>query len=273
MRRLALVLLGALLALSSPAVVDATGRTHPRYSVSGGPAAGVRKSGFKPSDISGLVFWLRADASDVTLVAGSKVSTWAERTHVIASADVTQSTDANRLVWIADAGNGKPGVGAAAAVAGQMANAVSIIAAQPNTIVCVYFAPAAYSRGNSLYDGVSARQNTRLTAGTTTTTTINLFAGSSVTASNVAGLLSKADVYTAIWNGASSVSRVNGAQVATGNPGAGTLTNGIRIGGDLGTAQAVEGYLQEIVIYNKALSSTEFGQLEHFYSVTYSAGF
>lgn len=228
---------------------------------------------FDVTTVSGLVFWLRADLTDVTLVAGSKVSTWTERSHVIASSDVTQGTDANRLVWVANAGNGKPGVGAAAAVAGQMANAVSIIGAQPNTIVCVYFAPAAYSRGNSLYDGVSARQNIRLTAGTTTTTTINMFAGSSVTASNVPGLLSKANVFTDIWNGASAISRVNGAQIATGNPGAGTLANGIRIGGDLGTAQAVEGYLQEILIYNKVLSAAEMAYLEAGLSANYSAGF
>lgn len=233
----------------------------------------LNQTPFTPKSISGLVFWLRADATDVTLVAGSKVSQWNDRAGVIGSSNVIQATDANRLVWTANAGNGKPGVGAGAAATCQMANAVSVIGAQPNTILCVYYGPAAYTRGNSLYDGVSSRQNIRLTAGTGSTTTINMFAGSSVTAANVAGLLSKANVFTDIWNGASSVSRVNGAQVATGNPGAGTLTNGVRIGGDLGTAQAVEGYIQEFLIYNRTLLAAEYGQLETFFSGGYTAGF
>jgi hypothetical protein len=155
----------------------------------------------------------------------------------------------------------------------QLANAANIIAAQPNTVVCVYYAPAAYTGANSLYDGVSSRQNVRLTAGTTTTTTINMFAGSSVTALNVPGLLSKANVFTDVWNGASSVSRVNGAQVATGNPGAGTLTNGIIVGGAVGNSQGVEGYMQDLVIYNRALTAGEITLIEHYYSLRYSAGF
>lgn len=229
---------------------------------------------FDVTTVSGLVFWLRADATDVALVAGSKVSQWNDRALVIGSANVVQATDANRLVWVADAGNGKPGVGAPAAASGSLANSVSVIAAQPNTIVVAYFAPAAYTRANSLYDGISARQNVRLTAGTTTTTTVNMFGGSSVTASNVPGLLNKADVYTAVWNGASSVSRVNGAQIMTGNPGAGTLANGIRIGCDVaGGTQAVEGYLQEFLIYNRVLTGPEIAYVEAGFSARYSAGF
>lgn len=228
---------------------------------------------FDVTTVSGLVFWLRADATDVTVVAGSKVSQWNDRALVIGSANVVQATDANRLVWVADAGNGKPGVGHGASAACQLTNAVSIIAAQPNTIICVYFAPAAYTGANSLYDGVSARQNIRLTAGTTTTTTINMFAGSSVTASNVPGLLSKANVFTDVWNGASSISRVNGAQIATGNPGAGSLANGIIVGGSVGNLQGIEGYLQDFVIYNRVLTGPEIAYVEAGFSARYSAGF
>lgn len=232
----------------------------------------VKRRAFLPTSIAGAVFWLRPDPVYITLVAGSKVSTWAEITRAVASPDVTQGTDANRPLWTANAGNGRPGVGGAGDAA-VLANAANIIAAQPNTIVSVYFAPAAYTRAQSLHDGVSSRQNIRLTAGTTTTTTINMFAGSSVTASNVAGLLSKANVFTDVFNGASSVSRVNGAQVATGNPGAGTLTNGIFIGGALGGTQGIEGYMQDFVIYNRVLSAGEITLIEHYYSLRYSAGF
>jgi hypothetical protein len=236
----------------------ATRRRHPGVS---------RFYGARTAMDFGPSFWLRADLG-VTQVAGAKVSNWADLARKVASADVVQATDAQRFVWIADAGNGKPGIGNPAASNATMTNAANIISAQPNTIVCVYRAPAAITRTNVFFDGIVGRQSWQ----TQSATGMLDYAGT-VRTTAVSTIVNRTIVHTSLFNGASSAFRINGAQYDTGDTGAGVLSAGIRIGNAAGSF-AVEGYMQEIIVIPRLLAAGgELTTLEKMLSAFWGVGF
>lgn len=213
---------------------------------------------FSPSDISGLHAWYDAsDLASITKDGSDRVSQWNDKSGN--AYHLAQATGGNQPLWVDAAQNG---LAVIRTDGSRFMNYDWATLAQPFTVICCSELPNSNSRiiiSGQAPDDIYVWHK----SGNANEWRVN--AGTEVNFTD-AGLLG-ADAYaTLIFNGASSAFRVNGVSKSTSNPGSGGLT-GLTIsrnGNSGGTAFFGELDYFEIIIYNKALNSTEYGQVESY---------
>lgn len=136
---------------------------------------------------------------------------------------------------------------------------VALTLAQPVTIIIVYRL-VSYITSAHLTDGTGV--SNRLLVGHTSATQRILFAGS-VANTTPAEAVGSSFTWASVFNGAASFTSVNGTASATLNPGAqstlGQIIGSGQAGGSGGFAPqfAINGYIQEYLIYPSALTTAQ----------------
>lgn len=193
-----------------------------------------------PQYISGLVFWVKADAI-VGLSDGQPVATWSDQSGNSHDATASGSAEPTYKVNIQ---NGLPAVKFNGT--SNVMQTASFTLNQPSTVFLV---------GNAASGGVRQGFADGLTLYTRGLDSINAssfrlyaYSGLSQTVSNINNVA----VLGGVFNGSSSVNSYNGT-VVTGSAGAASAS-GMTLGEGIG-AYYLSGYLMEVVAYNTALST------------------
>lgn len=214
---------------------------------------------FSPLDVAGLQAWYKADAGlldgagSPATVDGTAIGTWQDQSGNARHA--TQGTGAKRPVLKVGAQNGLAGV-RFDGVNPLALDAAGVVVSQPDTILVVANISGLSATLHTLVDGITGRQIIR----SGSATQYEIYAGTSVLA---AGAATGARLFTAVFNGASSLLRVDRSQVAAGAAGANGTTGGIRLGlAQDNTTSPMLGDLLEVLYYNVSLSTTDRDNLE-----------
>jgi hypothetical protein len=228
---------------------------------------------FSPTDISGLVVWLKADAGTFQDAAkttpatndGDVIGAWADQSGN--GNDVTQATTGNKPTLKLAIKNGRPVIrfdGAGDNLQGVLSDALS----QPFTIfaVAALDAVAVDAGAGIIIDGddVTNRAVLEQQSQGGDTDTWSIYAGSFVT-----GGVSDSNwnIWAALFNGASSEFWINGASEASGGAGASNpdgITVGTRYLAD--ATSAWDGDVAEVIIYDPSLSTADRQQVEQYLS-------
>jgi len=215
---------------------------------------------FSPLDIPGLALWL--DASDSTTLfqdsAGTTPAT-ADNDVVGCMSDksgngyhAVQVTTANKPLLKLAQQNGKSVVRFDGVNDNMLANFGATIS-QPGTLLFA-FNPKG-SSANYLCDGVSPLYRWALYS----IGGVHMYAGTGF--STGFGWPSQMAIATAVFNGASSIARRNGAQTASGNAGTNSLT-GLTIAGRVEPGSPLTVDIAELLLYTGALSTPNIEALE-----------
>ena len=204
---------------------------------------------------AGLKLWLDAsDSTTITKDGSNLVSSWNDKSGQLNH--VTQATATNQSLWVDSVQNSKPiirfdGVD-------NYMNRTSFTGgdlAQPNTIIVV-------AKWNSvddkvLIDGVSGKRNLL----TKTSGLYNIHAGTGNTGTTV----NSTDIllYYAEFNSTSSFLRRSKTQLFSGNSGTNAM-GGIHLGSNYTPTAYGNPDIAEILIYNKALTTTERDDIEQY---------
>lgn len=199
---------------------------------------------FLPTDLDGLVLWLRADRG-ITIATG--VSQWDDLSG--SGNHVTQATGASQPAYLTTGGaNNRPFL-RFDGVNDVLTNSNNL-GAQPNHC----FAAGVISRGNiannTLIDTPTGNQRRLFGAAATT---FDIFAGSAIISRSGADI-DTMGAYEGLFSGASSKLRTHNTAYATGNPGAGA-NGGVMVGSGPGDPSDADIY--EVIIYNRTLSDSE----------------
>jgi hypothetical protein len=219
---------------------------------------GANGGGFTPLQISGLAVWLRADLgvwqdtglSTPAVADNDPVGGWQDLSG--AGNHAVQATAGKRPLLKLNIQNGRPVLRFDATDDFLQATLVSTLTV-PYTGFLVG-KTTSVARGDAFYDGHAAVQNLFDSDGTH----YRMVSGGSITGPNMD---TSFHTCTTLWNGASSVLRIDGAET-TGNPGTPSLsklTLGIR--GDLASLP-LGGDLGEVIFYTGALSAGDMVLVE-----------
>lgn len=210
---------------------------------------------FSPTDISGLLVWLKADA--LSLNDGDAVSSWTDSsgngTHA------TQGTALLRPVFKTSILNSLPILRFNGS---QYLQTGTFSGGQPATFFAV---PKFSGSPQFAFDGVGASNRNAMWSNSGSRA---LYAGSILNGSSATANF---EVWSAIFNSTSSTLWVNGTSDATGDIGTQNLTNGLVVGaaGDPVGGGGLNGDLAEVIIYNSALSSTNRQLVEDYLGAKY----
>jgi hypothetical protein len=201
---------------------------------------------FNPRSIANLAgWWDFNDAATVTVATGISAITDKSGN----GRTLTQSTINNRPAWTANVLNGKH---AAVFDGNNDTLGASFTLAQAITVFCVgrFTNPTG---GHQLFDGFAGGNRMRLFA--SSTTQINLFAGSQVTGPNTT--LNAHSVWETVFNGASSLIIRNGSELASGNAGT-AQPDGIYLSmfGN-GFSNPTPSEIAHVLVYARFLSASE----------------
>jgi hypothetical protein len=211
---------------------------------------------FTPASLSGLVAWYRSD--DVTL-SGSNVATWPDKS----GNGYTQSPTGTAPTYVASGGaGGRPYLSWTSAAA-LISTALTGLA-QPFEVIAIVRTPAGLTTGY-LFD-FNANDNITFAG----SGTLSEYAGS---VGPTVSAASSADMFVdSLFSGSSSMLQINNATAGTGNPGTGSASTHMTIGNysnGLSTAIGWRGFIYEIIVYNRALLSSERSQLKTYSTSLY----
>lgn len=213
-------------------------------------------SRFSPLSFSPLA-WL--DASDTSTITSSgspaKVSTWADKSGN--SRNVVQSTSANQPTTGADTRNGR---NVLTYSGGQLLASVAFTKAQPITIAIVGAATSFPISNTQIVGNDAITPN--IFASPTSGRVWRSYAGIELVSATPTD--TNWHYFTATYNGASSVLRLDGTQIASGNTGTNGYSNKrLLIGADNSTAYW-SGYVAEVVVYDFILTTDQRTILESY---------
>lgn len=210
-------------------------------------------SGFNPRSIAGLALWLdAADASTVTLDTG--VSVWADKSGN--GRNASQSTGNNQPIYTAAGPNGK-NVLTFDGTNDTMTTA-SFTQNQPSTIFIA--AQVLNTSGSaSIVDGFGLNR-----AGIFRRVTNNwaAFAGAELVGSTSTD--TNWHTFSAVFNTTSSLLRVDGTQIASGNAGSQNVTSGLAVGTYNGTGSHLNGRVAEVLFYAGVLTASQIAAVENY---------
>lgn len=202
-------------------------------------------SGFSPSSLANLEAWLDASQSSTVTLNGSTVSEWRDRRSA-SSVKVSQPVAGQQPTWVASSKNGLSGINFPA---GRTVTSASFAFNQPTTFFTVFQAPT--SAGTwAFFDGSVTRQHVYGNS----QTEIRMFAGVNLGPVTIVGSAWYAAVL--IYNGASSLLRLNTKTATTGNPGTNAMSGLV-----IGTATGLRGDLNEFGMLSRAVTDAEAGKL------------
>jgi hypothetical protein len=201
-------------------------------------------TGFNPSKLAALEFWLDASKTSTVTLNGSTVSEWRDVRSSVAY-KVVQETAGSQPNWISSSKNGLPGVNFPAGRTLQMPASPAFVFSQPTTYFLAFQAPNPVGSW-ALFDGVTTRQHIFGTG----VTALTMFAGSSAAAATI----TSAAFYAAIliYNGASSSHRLNTKTPTTVSVGANAINRLV-----LGSSTGTRADLNEFGMFSRALSAAE----------------
>lgn len=227
-----------------------------------------RASGaFDPSTVANLALYLDArDSSTITTVndgTGDGVSEW--RTKVTGSSlKAAQSSGTNRPYYVTGARNGKNVV----QFDGTNDFLIQDVAAQRNQPFTIVWAGINQLRTDNTYgawcDGGSTFSRILIYARVASGRLSYFAAGDEISApvGSTAGF-GDWSIISVVFNGANSVARANGTQVASGNPGGNPLNAGLNLGAAFnGTSANMKGQWGAWLIYHRLLSTAELQTVE-----------
>jgi len=226
-----------------------------------------------PTDISGLVLWLKADemvADGNAAADGDAVATWTD--HSGTSNNATQSTAANKPIYKTNIVNGKPVIrcNADSGTAQYMLTANND-PTNPSTRIVVAkntSSVAGYGYRCALDVDPTTQSMLVTNPATTGSGTWRAYAGAYLNSTVDAATTFK--IAAAGLNGASSYIRVNGA-VTSGNTGAQEATGKTSIGGSSSgdTQNSWTGDIAEVLIYNSQLTAGDAARVESYLAAKY----
>ena len=114
---------------------------------------------------------------------------------------------------------------------------------------------------DSLFDGISSGE--RHAVYTRTGNTYGMYAGSQTINGNVQAVTGEFQVFSALFNGSSSLFRVNGVNVLSGNTGSNVL-GGLSIGSNYGAGNFLDGQVAEVLVYNGGLNTAQTEDIEDY---------
>lgn len=201
-----------------------------------------------PASVSKLVFWFKADAIK-GLADGDPVATWPDSSGL--GRDATQATAAKKPTYRASRStfSGQPVVEFDSA--DDFVQTASFTAmAQPNTVFAVAKVGATGAQ-RFMIDGFDFSNRHALFQ--ESSTNWQYYAGSLV---NDGTSNTNVHLFQALFNGASSVLRVDGGAGTSGNAGSNNLT-GLTLGAQPSGTSNWGGDIAEVIVYNMSLSATE----------------
>lgn len=218
---------------------------------------------FKPTDISNLFVWFRADFG-ITLNSGN-VSSWVDQgTH---GYNASQATALRQPGYSSNGGpNGTAylnfvGLGGAHALAATVASV-----AQPFDVFIVS-RPSNTSNVNGGYL-IDFGSNSCITYQPANISGYQIYDGTNLGPKSVVGGIDY--ISEGLFNGASSAIALNNGTPTTGQAGGAASATTLTIGNFGALGQEFNGRIYEIVAYNKNLSSTERTNLTRYFGTRYS---
>ncbi len=221
------------------------------------PVRGAQ-SAFAPNGLASLALWLDAAAiqtlyQDTALATpaaanGDPIGGWKDRSGN--NRHALQSTALRRPQYSVNGLLGKPtllfdGVD-------DLMEVSPLAMTQPMTVFVVARGNAATSR---IFDGAGATNRAALFSGA------GQWSMNAGTALNGGTWYTASRMFTCQFNGGSSLLRIDGSAVASGNAGAQSIT-ALILGARYDSAGTLSGAISELVLYNRALSTAELLQME-----------
>ncbi len=197
------------------------------------------------------------DGTDVVLGSGTKVTTWTDQVSDYDAAAVLFAQQPT-LVDL-DTGNGVHPVvdfdgsmnymeTAAFSSVFNQANVIFMVAAWDVLPVSLY-----------MFDSIDGANRNALYS--RSDSSFGMFAGSQIINGNVQAVTNTFQVYTAVFNGANSLLRIDGASVLGGNTGTLGLS-GLTIGADRNGNQVFNGKIAEVLVYDGGLNTEQILAIE-----------
>lgn len=220
-----------------------------------------------PDQVSDMIFWYEFDqnlvknSSAVDISEGEAIQTVLDKS--INGFDLTALT-ALKPVWSANTLNGQPGVTFAASPRALVNNDVLFNYTQPSTII-IYFKYNSNTTNNYIIDG--AYTDGRHVIYAPSTTFYNQFSGTNL-ASSTPRDFTNPHMMTAIFNTTSSVLRLDGSVILTGDTGAAPM-KGITLGGRFSINESSQISFTFIAGWNKVLTAEELTAMELYVSNKY----
>ncbi len=177
-------------------------------------------TGFRPTNVAGMAVWYEADdpLNGGALPAdGASLTTWKDKSSN--GRDLTMGSATFRTT----AWGGKPTVDMQT---GGHSNAITLSQPQPLTVFVMAQATGTVTGQNGLFDGGASNQ---LEIMITNAPDWHLYAGTHLASGMTTVQQTSHALYVGVFNTTSSVMRLNGSQVQSGNAGSGNLT-GLEIG-------------------------------------------
>lgn len=218
-----------------------------------GAGPGGSGAAFTPASLSGLVGWWKADAISA-LNDNDPVTTWTDSS--AAAHDLSTVTASFKPLYKTAILNGLPVVRFDGS--NDRLTTASFTLNQPATYFAVVQYRVAWSANTPIIDGLSAQFSQYLFR--SSSTVMGLYAGTN--GPTVTTTPQAAHVYSAVFNGASSLLRVDGGTDSTGNPSTGNA-GGLTVGATSnGVADFAAIDVGELLAYTGALSSSDRALVE-----------
>jgi len=217
---------------------------------------------FIPTNISGCILWLRSDLG-ITMDGSNRVSKWADQSGI--GNDFSQSIDANKFVWTDSELNGYPGL--IADGSSDEMHCVGFTYMQPIDFYMVVKQISWTSTDRIMGDTAAHGYAFNIAQLLVGSPDIAIYSGTDWVCVNSDLTVGSYKLLQATFNGASSLTRVNGGSPVTGNPGVVGST-------DLWLASidgANHGNISfvEIVAYNSAIGDSDRINLQNYFNGKY----
>ena len=224
-------------------------------------------NGWRPTQLSGCVLWLRADMG-ITKDGSDRVSAWADQSGN--GNNLAQGTGANQPLFVAADSNfqNQPTV-RLNGTSNRLDNA-ALNLAQPFTVVACARSGTTAAAYRPLFDNISGTGDRYLMRRESVPAdNFTCYAGAHLYNADTWPQQTKRRV-AGVFNGASSTNRLNDT-ASTGNPGAGAGAGGVRLGGDSTPTFFWLGEVAEVAVYTRALSTAELNTIFAYFSGRYGA--
>lgn len=217
-----------------------------------------------PSSLGGLVAWM--DASQISgIVSGTSLSAWTDLSGLAHHASVGSA--ARQPVYVTNVKNSLPVVRFWSGATSSILSAPFALS-QPATVIAAFsITTSAGAVQQRVLDGGTAANMIVLCNGALPVQ-LSMFAGAAFVGSGSIITAGNWYVGTGVFNGSSSTIRANGTGAA-GSPGGGA-PGGLSLGGSVDLSGPVKADIAEVAFYNRALTNTEYKQVESYLTTKWS---